>query len=129
MRLVVLTLCAACTAPALAQDACTAVMLALLAESPRLYDGGIDWEGVHWAPGGPNILIDLPAARRPYRDYALSGFNTASSAHQQIVASGYPPDVRANPPTPANTFSPLVTNGAHVTSRTGMPTGREKPLQ
>ena len=33
MRLVVLTLCAACTAPALAQDACTAVMLALLANA------------------------------------------------------------------------------------------------
>jgi alpha-beta hydrolase superfamily lysophospholipase len=83
------------------------VVRRLLAESPRLYDGGIDWEGVYWAPGGPNILIDLPAALRPYRDYALSGFNTASAAHQQIVAAGYPPDIRANPPAPANTFSPV----------------------
>ena len=84
------------------------VVRRLMAESPQLYDGGIDWEGVYWAPGGPNILIDLPAALRPYRDYALSGFNRSSSAHQAIVAAGYPPDIRANPPTPANTFSPIV---------------------
>src|SRR5687767_9205223 len=61
------------------------VVRRLLAESPELYDGGIDWEGVHWSPGGPNILIDLPAALRPYRDYALSGFNPASPAHQAIT--------------------------------------------
>ena len=84
------------------------VVRRLLAESPQLYDGGIDWEGVYWSPAGPNILIDLPAALRPYRDYALSGFNPASPAHQAIVAAGYPPDIRANPPTPANTFSPVV---------------------
>lgn len=84
------------------------VVRRLLGESPDLYDGGIDWEGVYWSPGGPNILIDLPAALRPYHDYALSGFNPATPAHQAIVAAGYPPDIRANPPTPANTFSPLV---------------------
>ena len=84
------------------------VVRRLLAESPELYDGGIDWEGVYWAPGGPHILIDLPAALRPYRDYAFSGFNPASPAHQAIVAAGYPPDIRANPPTPANSFSPIV---------------------
>ena len=84
------------------------VVRRLLAESPELYDGGIDWEGVYWSPGGPNILIDLPAALRPYRDYALSGFNPATPAHQAIVSAGYPPDIRANPPTPSNTFSPLV---------------------
>jgi hypothetical protein len=84
------------------------VVRRLLAESPELYDGGIDWEGVYWAPGGPHILIDLPAALRPYRDYVFSGFNQASAAHQQIVAASYPPDIRANPPTPANTFSPIV---------------------
>jgi pimeloyl-ACP methyl ester carboxylesterase len=84
------------------------VVRRLLFESPQLYDGGVDWEGVHWTPGGPHILVDLPAALRPYRDYAFSGFNAASAAHQAIVAAGYPPDIRANPPTPANTFSPLV---------------------
>jgi len=84
------------------------VVRRLLAEAPELYDGGIDWEGVYWAPGGPHILIDLPAALRPYRDYAFSGFNPANPAHQAIVSAGYPPDIRANPPTPANTFSPVV---------------------
>jgi pimeloyl-ACP methyl ester carboxylesterase len=84
------------------------VVRRLLAESPQLYDGGVDWEGVYWSAAGPNILIDLPAALRPYRDYALSGFNPATPAHQAIVAAGYPPDIRANPPTTANTFSPVV---------------------
>lgn len=84
------------------------VVRRLLAESPQLYDAGIDWEGVYWAPPGPHILIDLPAALRPYRDYVFSGFNPASPAHQAIVGLGYPPDIRANPPTPANAFSPIV---------------------
>jgi pimeloyl-ACP methyl ester carboxylesterase len=84
------------------------VVRRLLADSPELYDGGIDWEGVYWAAGGPHILIDLPAALRPYRDYVFSGFSQFSIAHQAIVAAGYPPDIRANPPTPANTFSPVV---------------------
>jgi len=84
------------------------VVRRLLAESPQMYDGGIDWEGVYWAPPGPNILIDLPAALRPFRDYVLSGYSRTSAAHQAIVAAGYPPDIFANPPTPANSFSPLV---------------------
>jgi hypothetical protein len=84
------------------------VVRRLLAESPQLYDGGIDWEGVFWAPSGPNILIDLPAALRPFRDYVLSGYNRAGAPHQAIVAAGYPPDLFANPPTPANSFSPLA---------------------
>ncbi len=83
------------------------VVRRLLAESPAMYDGGVDWEGVYWAPPGPNILIDLPAALRPYRDYALSGF-VSPGAHQAIVSAGYPPDLRATPPTPANIYSPLV---------------------
>ena len=83
------------------------VVRRLLAESPQLYDGGIDWEGVYWAPSGPNILIDLPAALRPYRDYALSGF-TSAAAQQQIVAAGYPPDIRATAPTAGNIYSPIV---------------------
>jgi alpha-beta hydrolase superfamily lysophospholipase len=84
------------------------VVRRLLAESPQMYDGGIDWEGVYWAPPGPNILIDLPAALRPFRDYVLSGYSRTSAAHQAIVAAGYPPDIFANPPTLANSFSPLV---------------------
>jgi alpha-beta hydrolase superfamily lysophospholipase len=81
------------------------VVRRLLAESPHMYDGGIDWEGVYWAPPGPNILIDLPAALRPYRDYFLGGFNPSSAAHQAIMDAGYPPDIRSNPLTPT-TFGP-----------------------
>jgi hypothetical protein len=84
------------------------VVRRLLAESPQMYDGAIDWEGVYWAPPGPNILIDLPAALRPFRDYVFSGYSRTSAAHQAIVAAGYPPDIFASPPTPANAFSPLV---------------------
>jgi alpha-beta hydrolase superfamily lysophospholipase len=76
------------------------VVRRLIEESPDVYDGAIDWEGVYWAPPGPNILIDLPAALRPYRSYFLSGFNTSSAAHQAIVNAGYPPDIRSNPLTP-----------------------------
>ena len=76
------------------------VVRRLLEESPGLYDGGVDWEGVYWAPPGPNILIDLPAALRPYRDYFLSGLNPATPAHQAIVDAGYPPDIRSQPLTP-----------------------------
>jgi pimeloyl-ACP methyl ester carboxylesterase len=72
----------------------------LLEESPEMYDGGVDWEGVYWAPPGPNILIDLPAVLPPYREYFLTNFNTASPAHQAIVDAGYPPDIRSQPITP-----------------------------
>jgi pimeloyl-ACP methyl ester carboxylesterase len=71
----------------------------LLEESPEMYDGGVDWEGVYWSPPGPNILIDLPAVLPPYRDYFLSNF-TSSVAHQAIVDAGYPPDIRSQPITP-----------------------------
>jgi hypothetical protein len=76
------------------------VVRRLLEESPELYDGGVDWEGVYWAPPGPNILVDLPAALRVYRDYFLSGFNPAAAQHQAIVGAGYPPDIRSQPLTP-----------------------------
>ena len=81
------------------------VVRRLLEESPELYDGGIDWEGVYWAPPGPNILIDLAAALPPYQTYFLGGLDPASPAHQAIVDLGYPPDIRSEPLTPT-TFGP-----------------------
>ena len=84
------------------------VVRRLLAEHPTRYDGGLDWEGVFWSPAGPNILVDLPAALRSWDAYVAGGFNAAGAAAQTIRAAGYPPDLRASPPTPANTFSPLV---------------------
>jgi len=74
-------------------------------------DGGVDWEGVYWSAGGPNILIDLPIALRNWEPYVASRFSRQSAAFQAMLDAGYPPDVFARPPTPSNTFSPVV--GSH----------------
>ncbi len=84
------------------------VVRRLLAASPSRFDGGIDWEGVYWAAKGPNILIDLPVALRQWPGYRDSGFNADSPAHQAMLTAGYPPDLSANPPTAANTYSPVL---------------------
>ena len=84
------------------------VVRRLLAESPVRFDGGVDWEGVYWTPPGPNILIDLPIALRHWDPYLASGYRRSSTAFQAMLDAGYPPDIFAQPPTPANTFSPIV---------------------
>jgi hypothetical protein len=85
------------------------VVRRLLAESPGHYDGGIDWEGVYWAPPGPNILIDLPVALRNWPSYRDSGLSRTSPGYEAMLAAGYPPDIFASsPPLPPNTFSPLL---------------------
>src|SRR5207249_9347654 len=78
---------------------------------PTLIDGGVDWEGVYWSAGGPNILIDLPVALRNWEPYVASGFSRQSAAFQAMLNAGYPPDIFARPPTPGNTFSPVF--GSH----------------
>src|SRR5437773_1374551 len=77
----------------------------------RQFDGGVDWEGVYWSPAGPNILVDLPLALRNWEPYVASGFSRRSPAFQAMLDAGYPPDIFASPPTPGNTFSPVV--GSH----------------
>ncbi len=62
-------------------------------EAPNLFDGGVDWEGTFIDPNGPNVLIDLPPAIRNFPDYVASGFDPNSSAAQNIIAAGYPPDI------------------------------------
>jgi hypothetical protein len=84
------------------------VVRRLLVEFPTRFDGGVDWEGVYWAPPGPNILIDLPLALRHWEAYLGSGFDRRGPAHQAMLEAGYPPDIFATPPTPANAFSPVV---------------------
>jgi len=37
-----------------------------------LYDGGVDWEGTHWRPEGPNIFTFLPTALKYYPSYRLT---------------------------------------------------------
>jgi 3HB-oligomer hydrolase (3HBOH) len=64
-----------------------------LETSPELFDGGIDWEGTFVDPVAPNILSGLPPAILNFPDYAASAFNPGSTAAENIVATGYPPDL------------------------------------
>jgi alpha-beta hydrolase superfamily lysophospholipase len=74
-------------------------------EAPNLFDGGVDWEGTYVNPN-ENILIDLPPAIANFPAYVASGFDPNSTAAQNIVAAGYPPDiVKRNPTTNAVTDS------------------------
>jgi len=61
--------------------------------APKLFDGGVDWEGTFVDEHAPNILTDLPPAILNFPDYATSGFNPKSTASLNIQAAGYPPDI------------------------------------
>jgi hypothetical protein len=61
--------------------------------APRLFDGGVDWEGTFVDEHAPNLLTDLPPAVLNYPDYRASGFDTSTTAAKNIVAAGYPPDI------------------------------------
>jgi len=53
-----------------------------------LYDGGVDWEGTHWRPEGPNIFTFLPTALKYYPSYRLTG---DPIAHQKMIDAGFAP--------------------------------------
>ena len=59
-----------------------------LENRPDLYDGGVDWEGAHWRPEGPNLFTYLPAALKHYPRYAASGDPAARDA---MIAAGFAP--------------------------------------
>src|SRR5689334_11782533 len=61
--------------------------------APKLFDGGVDWEGTFVDEHAPNILTDLPPAVLNFPDYVASGLNPASTAAKNIQAAGYPPDM------------------------------------
>jgi 3HB-oligomer hydrolase (3HBOH) len=61
--------------------------------APKLFDGGVDWEGTFVDEHAPNILTDLPPAILNFPDYATSGFSPVSTAAKNIQAAGYPPDI------------------------------------
>ena len=61
--------------------------------APELFDGGIDWEGTYVDPVGPNILSALPPAILNFPDYVASGYDPNSTAAENIVLAGYPPDI------------------------------------
>jgi len=50
---------------------------------PKLYDGGVDWEGTLFRPDGPHLLTYLPTALRNYPTYAATG---DPAAHQATPA-------------------------------------------
>jgi hypothetical protein len=66
-----------------------------LETAPKVFDGGVDWEGTFVDAHAPNILTDLPPAILNFPDYAASGLNPASTAAKNIQAAGYPPDIVA----------------------------------
>jgi len=61
--------------------------------APKLFDGGVDWEGTFVDEHAPNLLTDLPPAILNFPDYTTSGFSPMSTAAKNIQAAGYPPDI------------------------------------
>lgn len=59
-----------------------------LENRPDLYDGGVDWEGLHWRPDGPNLYRFLPSALKHYPKYRVTGDR---AAHDNIIAAGFAP--------------------------------------
>jgi hypothetical protein len=68
----------------------------LLETRPDLVDGGVDWEGVFWAPQRC-VLDQLPAFLEAMPAYVAGGFADRSAA-DQIVAAGFPTDRTQNVP-------------------------------
>ena len=68
-----------------------------LETAPELYDGGVDWEGVHWTADGPDLLTYLPLAVRNYRVYADPSASPGERerARRAILAVGFPPGSEA----------------------------------
>ena len=64
-----------------------------LETAPELFGGGVDWEGTYVDPVGPNILSALPPAILNFPDYVASLYNPNSTAAENIVLAGYPPDI------------------------------------
>jgi pimeloyl-ACP methyl ester carboxylesterase len=64
-----------------------------LETAPELYDGGVDWEGVHWTAAGPSLFTYLPVAVRNYPIFAdpRAGRTERERARQAILAAGFPP--------------------------------------
>jgi len=59
-----------------------------LENHPKLYDGGVDWEGTLFRPDGPHLLTYLPTALRNYPTYAATG---DPAAHQAMLDAGFEP--------------------------------------
>ena len=64
--------------------------------APQLFDGGVDWEGTFVDEHAPNLLTDLPPAVLNFPAYRASGFDPETVAAKNIVAAGYPPDIKSD---------------------------------
>jgi len=64
-----------------------------LETAPELFDGGVDWEGTYVDPVAPNILSALPPAILNFPDYVAAGYKQNTTAAENIILSGYPPDI------------------------------------
>ena len=68
-----------------------------LEAAPELFDGGVDWEGTYIDPVAPNLLSAFPPAILNFPDYVNSGYDQNSTAAENIVLAGYPPDIVSGP--------------------------------
>ena len=58
--------------------------------NPELYDGAVDWEGVLWRPGGPNLFTHLPQALRHWNECKTSAPEYDNHACELMRRAGYP---------------------------------------
>lgn len=59
-----------------------------LENRPKLYDGGVDWEGTLFRAEGPNLFTYLPTALANYPTYKATG---SQEAHDNMIAAGFEP--------------------------------------
>lgn len=64
-----------------------------LETAPKLFDGGVDWEGTFIDAQGPNLLTDLPPAILNFPDYVAFGYNADGTAAKNLRAAGYAPEI------------------------------------
>lgn len=55
---------------------------------PKLYDGGVDWEGTLLQAGEPNLFTYLPAALRNYPQWQATG---DEQAYRNMIDAGFEP--------------------------------------